>query len=190
MALMTFLGPITGPLCERLGCRTVTIFGATLCAIALLVSSFVNQLELLYLTYGVLFGIGISCVFTASMLITAKYFTRWRSLALSLVAGGLGGGVLIYGPGLSAILKVVGWRVAFRIMAGMMVLVILLSLTYDESSEPTTESRDASDVKCSGEKETQKQEVELCDNLQVEERDERGKTSLILHMVGCVSDYF
>ena len=131
---MTMLGPVTGPLCERFGCRKVTIVGAFVCATSLLVSSFVNKLELLYLTHGILFGIGESFVFTAVLLVTPKYFTRWQSLVISFVVGGFGAGMLMYGPVLSVVIENVGWKVAFRIMIGLMVLVMLLSLTFDENT--------------------------------------------------------
>ena len=167
----------------------MTTLGAVMCSIAFLASSYVNKVELLYLTYGVLLGLGVSCFFTGTLLITAKYFTRWRSLALSLVSGGIGVGVLVYGPALTASLDAVGWKVTFRIMAGVMVLVVLLSLTFDENDELVRETRDINHVKV--EVKTSEQEGDHCAS-----RDENDKAGNIYNrslpntVVGYFKDVF
>ena len=86
----------------------------------------------MYLTYGVMYGVGSSLIFTSCLLITAQYFTRWRALAITIVSGGIGAGILAFGPTTEALVDSVGWQGALRIVAGAMAFVALLGCSYDE----------------------------------------------------------
>lgn len=107
--------------------------GSLLCVISLVTSSFASRLTLLYFTYGILFGIGNSFVFTAGLLITPQYFMKWRSFAISVVAGGMGAGILAMGPTMQELIESLGWRGAVRVMVGPTVLVAVLGLSFHEN---------------------------------------------------------
>lgn len=151
MSLVSLLGPLSGPLSDRFGCRVMSISGALICSLALGLSSLVNHVELLYLTYGVLFGTGSNFVYTPGILVISEYFTKWRSLALSLVMAGLFVGVLICGPCLQLLLTAFGWRGTFRIMAGVVCVAVLLGCTYipNKGGEPKEETSKNNKVKSS-----------------------------------------
>ena len=132
---MTSVGVFSALLCNKFGCRCVTIAGSLLCVFPLVTSSFVTHLTVLYFTFGVLFGIGNSFVFTAGLLITPKYFTKRRSLAISIVAGGMGAGILAMGPTIQVLLETLEWHGTLRVMVAPVVLVAVLGFVFDESSE-------------------------------------------------------
>ena len=132
LSLRPCLGLISGPLCDRFGCRTVTICGSVLCTASLIASSYVTRLELMYVTYGVVYGIGSSFIFTSCLLITAQYFTKWRPLAITIVSGGIGAGILALGPTIHVLVDFFGWQGALRFVAGAMAFVAVLSYSYDE----------------------------------------------------------
>ena len=94
---------------------------------------------MLYLTYSVLFGLGTSCVFSASLNVISKYFKKRRSMATGIVTCGQGGGVLILAPLLQTMIDDVGWQNTYRIMAGVVALLCLSGLTYS----PDVQSDDA-----------------------------------------------
>ena len=131
---MTSIGFVSALLCDRFGCRCVTITGSLICVISLVTSSFVNNLIVLYFTFGILFGIGNSFVFTSGLLITPQYFTKWRSLAISIVSGGMGAGILAVGPALQELVDSLGWRGALRVMTAPTGLVVVLGLVFDENN--------------------------------------------------------
>ena len=80
MALMNFSGLISGALVKRFGCRATTLLGGLLCSLSLGLSSLAKNIVTLYLTYSVLYGLGTSCVLSASTssASTSKRGDQWR----------------------------------------------------------------------------------------------------------------
>ena len=135
MALMNFSGLVSGALVKRFGCRVTTLLGGFLCALSLGLSSLAKSILMLYLTYSVLFGLGTSCVLSASLNIISKYFKKRRSMATGIVTCGQGGGVLILGPLLQTMIDAFGWQTTYRIMAGVVLSLCLSGLTYSPNVE-------------------------------------------------------
>ena len=141
--MMMFTGPLTGLLMNRFGCRAVTVFGATLCSAGLLITSFAKHLEFMYFSYGIVFGCSSSFVVLTSFVVVTNFFTKWRSLAVGIAAGGLGAGSLVFGPSIEALLAAIGWRNTFRVLAGITATDIFIVCVYgprdvkqDSASEP------------------------------------------------------
>lgn len=81
MACGSFFGPLAAKLCDRLGCRAVSISGALICIVSLLTSSRVPHMWMLYFTFSCMYGFGASCVHTALFLVVSASFDKGRSLA-------------------------------------------------------------------------------------------------------------
>ena len=128
------------------------ICGTALCSIALFVSSFVNNLHLLYFTYGIVFGVGHNFIYTSAILVVPEYFSKWRSYALIMVATGNTVGVLVYGLCLQILLDSVGWRGTFRIVGGVVTMTgLILGSMYAPNRIDLTKKCDPSSVdKASG----------------------------------------
>jgi len=139
MALMNFSGLISGALVKRFGCRVTTLLGGLLCSLSLGLSSLAKNILMVYLTYSVLYGLGTSCVLSASLNIISKYFKKRRSMATGIVTCGQGGGVLILGPLLQTMIDAFGWQTTYQIMAGVVLFLCLSGLTYS----PNVENEDA-----------------------------------------------
>ena len=99
-------------------------------------------MKILFFTYSLLFGLGSSCVFSAGLVVISQYFKRRQSLATGLLTGGHGGGVLIMGPTLEALIRAIGWKDAYRIMAGVAFVLCSLSITFDPNVEKDAEEKD------------------------------------------------
>ncbi|EDO25742.1 predicted protein, partial [Nematostella vectensis] len=67
LSLIMFFSPTAAKLSARLGPRPVSVIGALIAALGLFSTSQVNSIELMYLTYSVLFGTGASCVLIAGV---------------------------------------------------------------------------------------------------------------------------
>lgn len=85
---MYLFGPITSGLSERYGCKVVAFLGGLLCFLGLLLTSFVSDLSKLYLTYGVLWGIGSSFCYFPTLTVPGEYFCQRLSLVNGIVTAG------------------------------------------------------------------------------------------------------
>ncbi|KAK4874831.1 hypothetical protein RN001_014191 [Aquatica leii] len=119
MAMPLLSGPIASFLTDRYGCRKVTIVGSLLASTGFVLSSYANSTEMLYLTFGVLAGCGLSLCYVASVVIVAYYFDKKRSFATGLAVCGSGIGTFIFAPLIQVLLKEYGWRGTTLILAGI-----------------------------------------------------------------------
>lgn len=72
-------------------------------------------------------------------------------MATGILACGQGGGVLIQGPLLQAIIDAFGWRTVFQIIAGVVPVLCLSGLTYSpnlQNSEPESPPEEAKSKGC------------------------------------------
>lgn len=119
MAMPLLSGPIASFLTDRYGCRKVTIFGSILASVAFVISSMVNSMMMLYLTFGIMAGFGLSLCYVASVVIVAYYFEKKRSFATGLAVCGSGIGTFIFAPLIQFLLGEYGWRGTTLILAGL-----------------------------------------------------------------------
>lgn len=87
--------PIVQVFVARYGLRPVMITGTFLITLGMEMAGFATEVWHLYLTQGILFGLGASCMYVTVMSVTPQWFTKHRGLALGIVAGGSGAGGLI-----------------------------------------------------------------------------------------------
>lgn len=84
-----FLSPISGILTDKIGIQMTTFLGGALASSGMLLSSlFSSQVSLLYLTYGVMYGLGASLAYTPSLAILGHYFKRYLGLVNGIVTAG------------------------------------------------------------------------------------------------------
>ena len=77
--VMFAFSPISTWLFKRYGHRKIVIVGVLLCSTGLLLSAFVPDAKLLFLTYSVLYGIGSNFIDNTSLNLIAAYFPRKNS---------------------------------------------------------------------------------------------------------------
>lgn len=118
MAMPLLSGPIASILTDRFGCRRVSIFGAILASLGFVISSFTDSIEVLFLTFGVISGFGLSLCYVASVVIVAYYFEKRRSFATGLSFCGSGIGTFAFAPLTQYLLEEYGWRGTTLILAG------------------------------------------------------------------------
>ncbi|XP_076167618.1 monocarboxylate transporter 10-like protein kar isoform X2 [Ptiloglossa arizonensis] len=84
-----FLSPISGILTDKIGIQMTTFLGGALASSGMLLSSiFSSEVALLYLTYGVMYGLGASLAYTPSLAILGHYFKRYLGLVNGIVTAG------------------------------------------------------------------------------------------------------
>lgn len=119
MATPLLSGPISSFLTDRYGCRRVTIVGAILSSSGFVISSMANSMEVLFLTFGVLAGFGLSLCYVGSVVIVAYYFDKRRSFATGLSVCGSGIGTFVFAPLSQMLINEFGWRGTTLILAGL-----------------------------------------------------------------------
>lgn len=128
---LTFVfSPLSCFLCKRLGCKAVTTLGGILVGTGLLLSSFVDSIFRMYVTYSFLFGLGSSMCYVSSVLVIIGYFNKYLVLANGIGLAGAGVGTITLAPALSLLLDSYYWRDALRILSATSFLLVFSGLIY------------------------------------------------------------
>lgn len=113
-------GPFCSVLVERLGCRATVMLGGVLSGVGMASSSFANSIIELYLTTGVITGLGFCFSFQPAVTILGHYFVRRRPFANALSSTGTALGLCVL-PVLGNYLHIeYGWRGSFLILGAML----------------------------------------------------------------------
>ncbi|KAL0116713.1 hypothetical protein PUN28_009964 [Cardiocondyla obscurior] len=84
-----FLSPVAGMLTDKFGIQTTTFVGGAIASVGLLLSSLLtDKVELLFLTYGIMYGLGASLAYTPSLAILGHYFKKYLGLVNGIVTAG------------------------------------------------------------------------------------------------------
>ncbi|XP_025416090.1 monocarboxylate transporter 10 [Sipha flava] len=128
----TFLmSPIAGVLNDRIGIRTTTFIGGFIATSSLLISSyFTHQVEILYITYGLLYGIGASFAYTPSLAILGHYFKNYLGLVNGIVTAGSSCFTMVMPYFVSYLLVHFGLDKCLRWEAGVTAIIMLCSLAF------------------------------------------------------------
>lgn len=119
------VGPIAGRVMDQRGPRLVIESGVVLMALGLLLAPSIAEPWQLYLTLGVLVGVGANLMsFSAQSLYLPNWFVRRRGLAISVAFSGVGVGAIVLLPWLQSIIAIGGWREACRVMGLLAILVL------------------------------------------------------------------
>ena len=127
---MYLFAAVATSLTERYGSRIVVIAGSFVSALGLLASSFVTTLSPLYVTYGVIWGLGSSLGLFSSLVILTRYFRRRLTFASGIALAGAASGGLVYGPTIQMLSSKFGISTTFRILAGLQTLMLLCALVF------------------------------------------------------------
>lgn len=128
--LLFLFSPVTSSLAGRYGVRVVTIAGGLVMSVGLFLSSYAPSLLFLYISYGLLLGIGTSLCGTMALIVSADYFDKHLSLATGIVASGSSFGTLAFAPTLQVLVENFGWQTTFRIMGLGGIMMAVTGLVY------------------------------------------------------------
>ena len=88
LGMAWFASPLPGYLCDHFSCRITNFLGAALCMTGLVVSSFAKSLTHMYVTHGLIIGLGICFIYNSCYLVIAQCFKKRLSMATGIVALG------------------------------------------------------------------------------------------------------
>ena len=93
---------------NRKGPRVVALTGGALYGLGIFLASFTHRLSWLYLTYGVVGGIGLGLAYIVPVAVLVKWFPDRRGLITGIAVGGFGAGALITAPVATQLIQSVG----------------------------------------------------------------------------------
>jgi len=129
LLLLGAAGPIVGWLADQWGPRRVIFLSAILLGLGAMLSSRVSALWQIYITCGVLMGLGAGRVgMSTGAALAARWFEARRGLVMGLVGGAMSAGQLVIVPLAVWFTLSYGWRQSFLYL-GVLLLVIALPLT-------------------------------------------------------------
>ncbi|XP_037071427.1 monocarboxylate transporter 9-like [Pollicipes pollicipes] len=82
IAASFLVAPLCGALCRRLSERSVAMLGGLCSTLGLAISALTSGVHLLYLTNGLIFGVGQGCNYVSGTLLVTQYFVKRRGLLL------------------------------------------------------------------------------------------------------------
>ncbi|XP_063817313.1 monocarboxylate transporter 4 [Pseudophryne corroboree] len=141
----------TGPLCSicvnRFGCRPVMMVGGLFASLGMVCASFCTSIITIYLTAGVLTGLGLSLNFQPSLIMLNRYFDKRRPLANGLAAAGSPVFLCALSP-LGQILQYeFGWRGGFLVLGGLLLNCCVCGALMRPLEPPKNEKEETKQVK-------------------------------------------
>ncbi|MCB0996333.1 MAG: MFS transporter [Acidimicrobiales bacterium] len=119
---------LSGRFSDRFGARPLIAVGAVLISAGYLLTSIAQEIWQVYLTFGVLTGLGMSCIILPAVSVVGARFVRRRGLAIGAAVSGSGLATLTVVPALGVLIDHLGWRSALRVLALAFLVVFALAL--------------------------------------------------------------
>jgi MFS family permease len=139
-------GVVSGFVSDRLGTRRVVLVGAMLLGLGLVLSSYVQHVWQLYVTFGLLVGAGVSAFYVPLTVLAIKWFEGRRGMAASVVSAGNGLGILALAPLTRWLINEFDWRVAFLVLGNLAWVVVLPTALLLRGPAGQTSVRSAGDA--------------------------------------------
>ncbi|XP_066294445.1 monocarboxylate transporter 13-like [Branchiostoma lanceolatum] len=138
---LTFGGTLLGVmLSARFGFRPVAMAGGVLAAVGCILTYFSTSIVHLYITVGVMAGLGSSLAMFPSLSLVGKYFDKKRAIANGIAFAGVGVGNIAFPPLFTYLIEEYGWRGSFLIAAGVMLNITAFAALLRPIHLPESES--------------------------------------------------
>ncbi|XP_053707214.1 solute carrier family 16 member 6b [Synchiropus splendidus] len=124
----TFLAPLSTLLSNRYGYRPVVVVGGFLISLGTITSAFTSSINEMYITYGIISGLGYCFSFLPTVTLLAQYFSRRRALVTSVASSGESFAIIAFAPAFTALKDVLGWRFCLVILGVIQSLVMVCGL--------------------------------------------------------------
>lgn len=128
--MMFILGPLTTSLCQRFGCRLIAMLGGLLCVLGMVLSAHAPTLSVMYVTFGLTWGLGTSFCYFPTLIILVPYFNNHLALVNGVVSAGAGVGTLFLSPSIQWFAGNYGVKHMFYGLGALHILILFAALLY------------------------------------------------------------
>src|SRR5712692_3190411 len=115
---------------NRKGPRIVALTGGALYGLGAFLASFSHNLWWLYLSYGLIGGIGLGLGYIVPVAVLVKWFPDRRGLITGIAVGGFGAGALITAPVATRLIQTVGVLHTFAYLGIAFLIVTVISGSF------------------------------------------------------------
>ena len=147
MGFSFLVAPLSSYINDRFSYRFAAILGSLLGVIGFIFASWSSDLWMMYLTFGLMSGIGHGLIFNTSVLVILQHFVKWRSVAVGIVASGPAIGMFVFSQITRLLLNTFGWPGA---MIGYAILFFMCGLCATVFVTLKTFKEDNSDINSHG----------------------------------------
>ncbi|KAM8889557.1 monocarboxylate transporter 7-like [Synchiropus picturatus] len=123
--VMTFNGPLSSVMTNRLGFQIVVMLGGLLISSGTIATSFTTSVNQMYITYGLVAGLGYCLTFLPTVTILSHYFTQRRSLVTAVASTGESLSMFALAPAFSALKLQLGWRRTLAVVGALQSTIII-----------------------------------------------------------------
>jgi len=110
---------VAGRIQDLKGPRICALVGGVLVSAGFVLASWTTSLAGLYLSFGVIVGLGNGFGYSTPTPVGSKWFPDKRGLVIGLMVGGYGAGSAILGPVATSLVASIGWRPTFRLLGAV-----------------------------------------------------------------------
>jgi OFA family oxalate/formate antiporter-like MFS transporter len=126
MVMLAVMYNVAGTIISRVGARRIALFAGICFSGGFFLASFSHSLPMLYLTAGLLVGLGLGFGYLPPLSVGFKWYPESRGLVSGLAVGIFAAGSGVVGPlaggflplGWDGLVPRLGWRTTFQILAG------------------------------------------------------------------------
>ncbi|CAL8283647.1 unnamed protein product [Merluccius merluccius] len=123
--VMTFMAPLSSVLTIRFGFQPVVMLGGTLIAMGTITTAYTSSIQEMYITTGIVAGLGYCLTFLPTVTILSQYFDRRRSLVTALASTGESFAMFALAPAFAALRDRVGWRHTMVVIGALQGTIIV-----------------------------------------------------------------
>lgn len=139
----------SGRLYDKIGPRKVAAIGAVFYGVGMLLTAFASELWMLYITYGVIAGVGVGFAYVSPLSTCVKWFPKHKGFITGIVVGAFGSGSLIFKTLIETFLRTVGISQTF-IYLGLIFMALVfvgaMLLRLPEDGNPATQIETTADM--------------------------------------------
>ncbi|MDN6042150.1 oxalate/formate MFS antiporter [Acetobacter orientalis] len=130
IVLQTLFSPIQGWIAQHIRPRSLIMLGIIITGASWVVTAHVHSLNMLYLTYGGLGGVGTGIVYVGVVSLLMQWFPKNRGMAAGAAAAGYGMGAMVTTFPISHLLAASGWRNTMTVFGLVMIVAGLIAAFF------------------------------------------------------------
>ena len=127
-SFLVFVSPLSLWLLDHFTTRIVCCTGVLLASLGLYLSSKATAIWVLYMTFGIMNGMGANLCYMSAIWIIRKNFQKHRDSAFGLASAGSGAGGILFGVVLPIFVDSRGWRGAMEMLSYTTLAFVFVSM--------------------------------------------------------------
>ncbi|XP_070539658.1 monocarboxylate transporter 13-like isoform X2 [Ptychodera flava] len=141
-------GSTSSSLSNKFGGRVIIFIGGVVSSFGLVVTSFVTQVQYLFVTYSVISAVGYGLVVTPLMSFPALYFTKHYALANGIAQAGIAVALIVLPPLFQILIQTYGWRGAILFHSAITANICVCSALLRPPPQVRYVANDDANVPC------------------------------------------